>query len=488
MGSIIGSCVGSAMCTACCAGCGSCTPQNNKFGKASRLPYLFLIVLSGLVAVFMALYGEEELNLEFYNASICNGSDSCEGNGSVYRISFCFFVFELIHVLMVPFVNDFHWMFFTIKFLIYAIGVTITFVVSGSNNFFNGYATYFARYASILYLLIQILILIDWAWNINEWSQKKAVAYLESLNMDYEDQIENYNCCKNPYDLSRTVISVFLYVGSLILIGFFYDWYGSGSSCSLHQALITITIVILLINFLGSGAAGGGTFPVAAIMSTYAMFLLYSSMSATDHCNKYYSDTSAAMWIGIVFTLFALCYSAMKADLLGGAVDMTGVSCCGLCPGYNQVDDNENSSLLKSVNNDESNYNENAGLGATNYDDAATKDELKKEKEKESNDLEKGENDEKEESSKDKKEDEDDCPELTTKQKKQNTIYFHFILMLASCYLAMLFTDWGDSTSGIKTSGRISAWANIACQWLSMLLFWQSLFIFARERRANVEE
>ena len=189
--------------------------------------------------------------------------------------SFCLFIFELIHVLFVPFVNDFHWMWFPVKFLLYIVLIVVTFAVDGLNNFFNNYANDFARYASILYLLIQILILIDWAWNINEWSQAKAAQYLESLNLDYEDRIENYNCCKNPFDLSRAVISIFLYVGSLVLIGFFYDWYGSGSGCSLHQALITVTIIILLINFVGSGAAG--MFVYLFICSFYpcTFFIIY---------------------------------------------------------------------------------------------------------------------------------------------------------------------------------------------------------------------
>ena len=222
-------------------------------------------------------------------------------------------------------------------------------------------------------------------------------------------------------------------------------------------------------------------------MSTYAMFLLYSALSAQESCNKWYSDTSASMWIGIVFTLLALCYSAMKADLLGGAVDMTGVSCCGLCPGSTD-DENEKSALLASVNNNESNYDENAGLGSSNYDDAVDGEDNKEKNVK----LDVETNDEKESKNENENEkrdvDEDDSPELTIKQKKQNTIYFHFILMLAACYLSMLFTDWGNSTGGIVTTGKISAWANMACQWVSMLLFWQSLIVFAREQRMQPEE
>ena len=151
--------------------------------------------------------------------------------------------------------NDFHWLWFPVKFLVYAGGIIAAFLINGGNSFFNNYADYFARYASIIYLLIQILILIDWAWSANEWSLRKSGEYVESLELDEEELINNYNCCKNPYDLSRAVISITLYIGSFILIGFFFDWFG-GSHCSTHEALIAITIIILVINFVGSGAAG----------------------------------------------------------------------------------------------------------------------------------------------------------------------------------------------------------------------------------------
>ncbi len=35
-----------------------------------------------------------------------------------------------------------------------------------SNSFFYGYAIYFARYVSALYLLLQIMILLAWAYKV----------------------------------------------------------------------------------------------------------------------------------------------------------------------------------------------------------------------------------------------------------------------------------------------------------------------------------
>ena len=233
---------------------------------------------------------------------------------------------------------------------------------------------------------------------------------------------------------------------------------------------------------------------MASLMSFYAMFLLYNAMSSekTLDCNPYYKSDSGSKWLGIMFTLITLCYSAMKADLLGGAVDMSGVSCCGCCPGYDNTN-RKDSIFLESVNNgnngngnnggnnnNESNYDENAGVSdGSNYEEKVKKqNEVTVKLTGDATAASKASGDD---------DDDDDKPKLSKRQKKKNTIYFHLIMMLASCYMAMLFTDWGASTDGIETTGMMTAWANMGCQWASMLLFWQTLAIYRRENR-NTEE
>ena len=131
-----------------------------------------------MFAIVMSLYGEKELNLSFYSAKVCNSS-SCQGNGSVYRVSFCLFLFEVLHCLIIGGgAVSFHWLWFAIKFLVFVAALTMTFLLGVSdgngNDFFNGYANYFARYISALYLLLQILILISWGYKVNEYLQMKG--------------------------------------------------------------------------------------------------------------------------------------------------------------------------------------------------------------------------------------------------------------------------------------------------------------------------
>lgn len=165
MGGIIGACVGSVFAGLCCGACRNCS--GNKTGVMSRIPYIFLFFIAGVFALVMSLYGEKNLDLKFYNVTVCDGRDTCIGNGSVYRVSFCLFVFELIHVIVIGAgAVSFHWLWFAIKFLIFAAALTGTFFMEDSNDFFNGFADYFSRYLSAIYLLVQILILISWGYEL----------------------------------------------------------------------------------------------------------------------------------------------------------------------------------------------------------------------------------------------------------------------------------------------------------------------------------
>ena len=157
----------------------------------------------------MSLYGEKELNLEFYSVKACQ-NETCTGNGSVYRVSFILFIFELLHVLIIGGgAISFHWLWFAIKFFVFVAGLTMTFLIGvddgSSNEFFNGYADYFARYISAIYLLMQILILIAAAYKINEALQEKGN---EAAEPDNEGMNERYySFIPYPRTLTLYIIS-----------------------------------------------------------------------------------------------------------------------------------------------------------------------------------------------------------------------------------------------------------------------------------------
>lgn len=56
--------------------------------------------------------------------------------------------------------------------------------------------------------------------------------------------------------------------------------------------------------------------------------------------------------------------------------------------------------------------------------------------------------------------------------------FFHLIFMLASAYIAMVFTTWNlEGVSGHQTAdkGWISVWVKIVSQWICVILYFWTL-------------
>lgn len=273
--------------------------------------------------------------------------------------------------------------------------------------------------------------------------------------------------------------------------------------------------------------------PVAALISAYAMFLLFSALKASDdeECNRSHSGTDLAMWIGIIFALIMLCVASMRADLMEGAFDITGADICCLPCLSSRLDsddndadnaglaitDNRQKSTSKNIvavndSDNESDAENVVELGI--IDDADENTSKPKEAGSSNNNSNKKENTnlvektvdlgdpndagvagssksessiETEEQQQKKKKREKSDEELEQEKQIKNSVFFHMILCLTACYMAMLFTDWGTS-SDISTLGDVSAWVNIGVQWVSMLLFWQSLYVYYKEVRALTQE
>lgn len=440
MGSVIGACFGSMFAGLCCGACNQCS--GHKTGLISRLPYIFLFFLAGIFSIVMSLYGEKELNLSFYNAKVCH-SDTCKGNGSVYRVSFMLFIFELLHCLIIGGgAISFHWLWFAVKFIVFVGALTVSFLVGESNDFFNGYADYFARYISAIYLLLQILILILGAYKVNEWLQQKGNEAALPQNPDQDEDEKSHSC--NAYLWALALSTLGLYALSFTLCGFFFKWYGDvdSSDCTGHRTLISLTIVICVVNGVLSGIRGDGSFFVSSVVSFYCTFLCFAALQSDDDetCNVWANDRdSASLWIGYLVTFLAIFYAAIRADRIGIL--------------WEPEQDDVEQPLLSTSDNKTKDIEKQQSVGDdivndSNYDDVDNVD----------------------------KKDEDKTAEKEPSKQAQkiSNVLFHFFMMLAACYMAMLFSNWGTGTT-LKTTGTASMWTNIASQYVTAILFWWTL-------------
>ena len=160
-------CLGNLLCCGCGLASNCCGVKcKTSRGPVSNVPYVVLFFLASVFAIIMSLYGEEKLKVAFWDTQVCN-KETCQGNGSVYRTSFMLFIFELIHLIVIGFgYAQFHYQCFIAKLLVFIGALTGVFFSEKSNNFFNGYSQ-FSRFISIVYLLLQILILITVGYELS---------------------------------------------------------------------------------------------------------------------------------------------------------------------------------------------------------------------------------------------------------------------------------------------------------------------------------
>jgi len=172
------------------------------------------------------------------------------------------------------------------------------------NSLVGAYA-WAARVGSGLFLVIQMLILLDFtaAWN-EAW-----VAAGE------EDERWLY---------ALLGLTVGAYAGTLAIAGVLYAFFkpaGAGS-CSLNVFLIT-TALLLCIGFSALSvlpfAKGGSLFP-SAVTSLYVMYLAYTALQSEPKdyaCNGLAHRLNAAsgstLAIGMLITLLSVVYSALRA-------------------------------------------------------------------------------------------------------------------------------------------------------------------------------
>jgi len=476
MGSCIAAGAASGCTFLCCGACNRCSEA--KTGAVSRIPYIFLFFLSSVFAIVMSLYGETEFGFKFYHTHVCQ-TDECEGNGSVFRVSFCLFIFEAIHVLIICKATAFHYLFFPFKFLFFVAILICSFVIDGLNPVFDEWGE-IARIFSGFYLLIQILIFVCWSYDLNEYLRVRG----DQLYEYNEDKGYTQKCCcecipGNCYYWSLGIISIGCIIATFVCLGLFYPLYDQNNSnphCAVHESVTSITIILAGLTATFSVVRGDGSFGVAAMITFYSTFLLFNAMQADpdnaeghESCNLFHrSRDSLSLWIGFLITFATLFYAALRSDMM---------AILGKDPNWEEVEDDEDEentdgkvkSLLTKehkqeailMNEDITSVQDDgiaelysdAEKNKSNYDDAVDKEYNKN-----------GDNPFYED-------DEDTQEQLDRKA----NIYFHVVMMLASAYMSMLFTNWGTNKDSIDTVGTISFVVGCISSWTAMLIFWWTL-------------
>uniref|UniRef100_A0A8C7ZB61 Serine incorporator 2 n=1 Tax=Oryzias sinensis TaxID=183150 RepID=A0A8C7ZB61_9TELE len=281
-----------ASCASCLCGSASCLLSSccpSTFNSTiSRLAFSFLLLLGTLVSIIMILPGMEE-HLKKIPGFCVGGSglpgiqnkmncDIIVGYKSVYRMCFAmacfFFLFSIIMIRVrtskdprAAIQNGF-WFF---KFLL-LVGITVGafYIPDGS---FNTVWYYFGVVGSFVFIIIQLILLIDFA---------------HSWNQSWLERAENGNRkCWFAALLSFTFIHYALAFTAVVL---FYVFYTQTDDCTEHKVFISLNllfcIALSVVSILPKVQEAQPTSGLlqASLITLYTMYVTWSAM--TNNPNK----------------------------------------------------------------------------------------------------------------------------------------------------------------------------------------------------------
>lgn len=416
----------------CCRAGGS---GKGPSGKLAKVFYLFMVIISTILALVLRAYGST-LFVDFGPFHFgCTGSiaERCFGDQAVYRISFALAVFFLF-MLLGSVSTAFHRGFWGLKLALWVVLTAVAFFIP--NTFYNVYSD-IARVVSIVFLLLMVLLLVDFAYTL----QEKVFDRIEARDVAMSEEYETVGLCQNPWKMVYLVICA-----ALLILGFagvvkMYS-FSTANGCGGNVAFLSITLVIGLILTIMSvlEAFGGRGLLCPSVVFVYAVWLVWSAMTSSpdEQCNPYGAETNEAgsIIVGLLVSGLSLAYTSYSAANSAGS----------LCGG-GDCDDDLKSSLITTRDDDEEAGRARSGSDASGSDHGHDSDD-----------------------------DREDTGERKP-ERKERAWFFHFIMLAASLYMAMLLSNWGGSSteSSTRSVGETSMWIKIASQWVTFALYFWTL-------------
>ncbi|KAG9355543.1 hypothetical protein JZ751_000381 [Albula glossodonta] len=429
-----------ASCASCLCGSapcllsGCCPSTNNS--TVTRLVFSFFLLLGTAVSVIMILPGMETQLKKI--PGFCKGGSSiwgienkvnCDiivGYKSVYRMCFAmacfFFLFSLIMIRVrsskdprANFQNGF-WFF---KFLI-LVGITVGafFIPDGT---FNTVWYYFGVVGSFIFIIIQLILLIDFA---HTWNQ----AWVENAE-------EGNRKCWFAALLSFTFLHYALAFAAMVL---FYVFYTHPDNCTENKVFISLNLIFCVIVSIVSilpkvqEAQPQSGLLQSSLISLYTMYVTWSAM--TNNPNRKCNPSLLSLVSG---SSTPSPTSAPGEVQWWDAQGIVGLVIFLFCTLYASIRSSNNSQVNKLMQTEEG-----QGLAA---DVEATPG--------------------------------DDGVRRAVDNEEDGVTYsysfFHFSLFLASLYIMMTLTNWyqPDSDYHAMLSTMPAVWVKISSSWLGLALY-----------------
>ncbi|XP_058797975.1 probable serine incorporator isoform X2 [Phymastichus coffea] len=431
---------GSTACSFCCSQCPSC-----RNSTSSRIMYALMLVLGTIVSCITLSPGlQSTLKKMPFCANSSNSALSpvtidCEqavGYLAVYRISLIMTLFfVLMSVMMIgvksskdaraPIQNGF----WAIKYLLVIGGVIGAFFIP--ENSFGPTWMYFGMIGGFMFILIQLILIIDFA---HTWAESWVGNYEETENKGWYVAL-----------LGTTFLNYILAITGIVLL---YVYATKPDDCSLNKFFISINLILCVIVSVVSILPKVQEYQPrsgllqSSVLSLYIVYLTWSGVSnSPDHdCNPGIFNTASSVAdqsnmafdkesiIGLIIWLSCVLYSSLRTVSKSNRITMTEKV---LIQDNGAVRSTGDQSLIA---NEVERHSDDEEGGAKVWDN------------------------------------EEDTVAY-------NWSFFHFMFALATLYVMMALTNWYQPNSSLKSlnANAASMWVKIISSWVCMGLYTWSM-------------
>ncbi|OIT35047.1 uncharacterized protein LOC107761085 [Nicotiana tabacum] len=291
----------------CCASltCGLCTSVASGVTRSSaRLAYCALFGVSLIVSWVLREVASPLLkNFSWINTSD-NYSKEWFQAQAVLRVSLGNFLFFGLLALIMIGVKDqndkrdsWHHGGWVAKLVIWVLLVALMFFLP--NGVITVYS-FISKFGAGLFLLIQVIILLDatHSWN-DSWVAKD----------------------EQKWYIALLVISVGCYIATFAFSGILFMWFNpSGHDCGLNVFFIVMTMILAFaFAVIALHPKVNGSLLPASVISVYCAYVCYTGLSSEPRdyvcngLNKSKAVTTSTLVLGMLTTVLSVLYSALRA-------------------------------------------------------------------------------------------------------------------------------------------------------------------------------
>jgi len=269
-------------------------------GKKGTFLGFFIVIVGMVASVIMMKYAPENVDSKNWITDCPAGYESsCKSNSAVLRFSFALsivFGLQFVLTMLSTRLYDSYW---TVKVMIFVGLCALFFYVDARVFDQNGFA-WFARIAGFFFVMLQQVILLDFAMTWNSSMMEKA---------DEDGGLEK-GICGNKWLLFIVVVSLLLFGGSFSAVGVMFHYF---HGCPDTDAILAITLIVSVLCTALQCASAEGSILTSSIMTAYFTYVCFSAITLNPHseCNPTLAGSAQTLSaaIGMAITLLSLIWT-----------------------------------------------------------------------------------------------------------------------------------------------------------------------------------